>query len=166
MRKRTKVAILATLSTVVASIAGFEGFSNVAYLDSGGTPTIGFGQTRINGAPVKLGDEIAVHDAISALNDDALNALLMLYRLAPDVELTDGETQAYADFIYQFGVGAFKRSTMLKLINAGKKTQACQELLRWRFVKGKDCKIRSNNCYGVYRRSVARYETCLGGASV
>lgn len=37
-------------------LAGYEGFRTKAYLDAVGVPTIGFGQTRINGRSVRLGD--------------------------------------------------------------------------------------------------------------
>lgn len=47
------------------------------------------------------------------------------------VELSEGEAVAYIDFTFNFGVRAYCESTLLKLLNAGKRHEACAQLKLW-----------------------------------
>ena len=53
------------------------------------------------------------------------------------VPLTQTYFDALASLIFNIGVNAFKRSTLLKLLNVGKYIQAADEFLKWRKAGGK-----------------------------
>lgn len=53
-----------------ALIAGEEGVRTKAYQDSEGIWTIGYGQTRINGRPVREGDAITKEEALTGFRSD------------------------------------------------------------------------------------------------
>jgi lysozyme len=47
------------------------------------------------------------------------------------VPLSMTEYEAYLDFTFNVGTGAFCKSTMVKLLNEGKYPEACAQILRW-----------------------------------
>lgn len=53
-----------------ALIAAEEGVKTTAYKDTNGTPTIGYGQTRINGRAVKMGDTITREQAVGGFRNN------------------------------------------------------------------------------------------------
>lgn len=67
------------------------------------------------------------------------------------------------DFVFNLGAGNFKSSTYLKRLKQGEYTAACNELLRWVYVNGKDCRIKANNCTGIVKRRRKEREICLYG---
>ncbi|MEM8053301.1 glycoside hydrolase family protein, partial [Morganella morganii] len=71
-----------------------------------------------------------------------------------NVPLTAPQIAGIASFCpYNIGPGKCFSSTFYKKLNAGNIAGACKEIPRWIFDGGKDCRIRSNNCYGqVLRR--------------
>jgi lysozyme len=71
------------------------------------------------------------------------------------VLLTPYEQAAFTSFVYNLGRGAFNRSTMLKLLNAGKIVAACNELPKWKYAGGVIVTGLSN------RRETER-QICLG----
>ncbi|MFM2477383.1 lysozyme [Celerinatantimonas sp. MCCC 1A17872] len=67
------------------------------------------------------------------------------------------------DFVFNLGAGNFAHSTFLKRLKQGRFPAACNELLRWVYVNGKDCRIQANQCYGIVRRRQQEREICLHG---
>ncbi|MGL5833755.1 MAG: glycoside hydrolase family protein, partial [Waterburya sp.] len=61
---------LPILPVTSSLIKNFEGFRSSAYIDSSGLPVIGYGQTRINGTTVKLGQSISQEQADIALEQE------------------------------------------------------------------------------------------------
>jgi len=57
---------------------------------------------------------------------------------------------------YNVGVGNFKSSTLLKLLNKEKRVEACNQLTNWVFAKGK--KLR-----GLVNRREEEKNLCLSG---
>ena len=113
-------------------IKGFEGLRLEAYLCSAGVPTIGYGHTK----GVQLGDKITEEEAEKFLKDDLHDAELtvlreVIWRPAPH------QFDALVSFIFNVGINAFKRSTMLKKLNASDIVGAANEFNRWNKVKGK-----------------------------
>jgi len=78
------------------------------------------------------------------------------------VKVDDHTKAALIDFTFHKGVGAFKKSTLVRKLNEGHGRAACAELARWTFARGRDCKIRSNNCYGVAKRALLEEDWCMG----
>jgi lysozyme len=62
---------------------------------------------------------------------------------------------ALASFVYNVGADNFMASTLLKLLNQGRVTDACNELLKWN---------RAGKLYltGLTRRREAERRLCLG----
>lgn len=110
-------------------IAGFEGLSLVAYPDpqSGGPPwTIGFGHTH----GVKEGDTCTLEEAYDLLDQDLMIAEDAIARQVK-VPLTQGEYDALASFIHNFGETKFAKSTLLRLLNQMRYDAAAEEFLKW-----------------------------------
>ncbi|EOI7428944.1 lysozyme, partial [Yersinia enterocolitica] len=64
---------------------------------------------------------------------------------------------------YNIGPSKCFTSTFYKKLNAGDRKGACAEIKRWVYDGGKDCNIRSNNCYGQIERRAQESElTCWG----
>ncbi len=78
------------------------------------------------------------------------------------VRLSQVEYDTYLDFTYNFGQANWNGSSMLRNLKAGQYKQACDSLLKWKYVAKRDCSVRSNNCYGVWTRQVERHAKCMG----
>lgn len=70
------------------------------------------------------------------------------------VPLTEPQKAGIASFCpYNIGPGKCFPSTFYKRLNAGDRKGACEAIRWWIKDGGRDCRIRSNNCYGqVIRR--------------
>lgn len=113
----------------LALIKQFEGCKLAAYPDpaTGGEPwTIGIGHT----GGVKPGDTCTEDEAMDWLRDDCRRAEDAINELV-EPELTQNQRDALISFIYNVGVGNFKNSTMLKLLNANNMDAAAQQFKRW-----------------------------------
>lgn len=107
-------------------IRHYEGLRLRAYQDTGGVWTIGYGSTK----NVTRGMVISPKQAEERLREDLddvegpLNACLK-------AQLNENEFSACCSFAFNVGVNAFKRSTLLKLLNSGQKADASNEFGRW-----------------------------------
>jgi lysozyme len=119
------------VTVVLALIAGFEGYRDEAYLDSAGVPTIGYGTTY----GVEMGDTITREMAEEMLLRDTSYAGQAVERCV-HVPLVPNEYAAYVSLAYNIGEGAFCRSTLVRKLNAGDYTGACNELPRWVYAGG------------------------------
>ena len=118
-----------------------EGFRSEAYVDpgTGGEPiTIGYGTTgaAIN-RPIKLGETVTEAQAEIWLKQHVDDVALDAIKDLVDVELTQGMIDALASFIYNVGVGNFKKSTLLKRLNAGDYEAAGNEFMKWTKAAGR-----------------------------
>ena len=84
-------------------------------------------------------------------------------RCVPNARLEFHEVKAWGHFVYNIDETNFCHSTAAKLLNEGRNAEACKQIPRWRFVKGKDCAIRSNKCYGIVKRRQWEQTTCEAG---
>lgn len=91
------------------AICCFEGFRAKAYRCPSGRLTIGYGHTE----NVKISDHINIVNAQKLLNDD-------LSKVYPELRiikgLTQGQFDALTSFIFNVGVGNWRRSTLRKMI--------------------------------------------------
>lgn len=94
----------------------FEGCKLEAYDDLGGVPTIGYGHT---GLDVHIGLIWTQAQADAQLAADLQIHCEQMQR-AVKVLLTQGQTDALTDFVYNVGIGTFERSTLLATLNAGR----------------------------------------------
>jgi lysozyme len=117
-------------------IKEFEGLKLKAYKCSAGVNTIGYGTTVVNGVPVKPGDTCTQEEAEEYLLEDITNFLTSIED-SVTIELSQNQIDAIGCFTYNVGVGAFKKSTLLKKINAGDFDGAANEFLKWNKAGGK-----------------------------
>ena len=96
--------------TLINAVKGFEGLRLKAYYDSAGVATIGYGHTR----GVKMGQCITEAEAEQMLEQDLWEAGRFANTI-PELN-TQGRYDAVVDFIFNLGVGRFKRSTLYRHI--------------------------------------------------
>ena len=158
--KKTLAAVIgATAAAIAVSFTGNnEGKSNTPYRDSGGVWTVCRGQT---GVPMRYYTDAAC-DAMFA--DELAAVATQIEASTPGyASMTDGVKAATLDFTYNVGIGNYNGSTYRRRIIAGDLPAACDELLKWRFVAGKDCAIKESNCRGVWVRRHAERDMCANG---
>jgi lysozyme len=108
-----------------------EGKRNKAYLDTKGIPTIGIGHT---GPEVYMGlawTDQQIEDAFSddvQWAEDAVNGYVK-------IELAQNQFDALVSFVFNIGETAFRRSTLLKKLNAGDVAGATEQFDVWRIPK-------------------------------
>lgn len=135
-------------------IKKFEGCELEAYLDENNIPTVGYGCTiHLDGKKVKLGDAITQYDAGRLLSKNINDIEEQLYRCI-DIKLNDNQLSSLISLVYNIGIGNFRHSTMLKLINNSKFLDAANEFSRWKWSGGKVIK-------GLIRRRVFEKEIFL-----
>lgn len=117
-------------ATAINIVKEFEGFEAEAYIDTDGTPVIGYGLSRIAGKPVQIGDRILPEQADAALKNQ-LQEIQQQIEKTVKVELSDHQLSALASISYNVGVGGIKKSTLVRKLNAGDYAGAANEFLRW-----------------------------------
>ena len=111
-------------------IKEFEGFESQAYVDTDGTPVIGYGLSKISGKSVQLGDRISVVQADNALNRQ-MQVIQQELKQVIQIELSDRQLSAVASLAFNTGVDPIKESTLVSKINSGDSLGAADEFLRW-----------------------------------
>jgi len=127
------------MTTAIDFIKKAEGLRLEAYLDGAGIPTIGFGHT---GPDVKMGMKIDADQADDLLRNDMAWAL-DLVRTTVKVELTKGQHSACTSLIFNIGPGAWRKSTVLRRLNAGNYEGAAEAILMWNKITVGGKKVRS-----------------------
>ncbi|NJO76842.1 MAG: lysozyme [Leptolyngbyaceae cyanobacterium RM1_406_9] len=107
-------------------IKRFEGFRTQAYICPAGVPTIGYGSTL----GVRMGDRITQQGAEELLQRDLVR-FEQAVSDAVKVPLTSNQYSALVSFAFNVGIGAFQRSTLLKLLNQRNYQGAADQLLLW-----------------------------------
>ena len=150
--KLLALGLSSALATTGLFVAKHEGLVLGTYVDPVGILTSCFGHT---GPELKLGQKFSEDECLEQLAKDLSkhDKEMMKYVRVP---LSDEEHAAYLSFVYNVGVGNFKSSTLLKLLNKGQRVEACEQLTRWVFAKGK--KLR-----GLVNRREDEKALCLSG---
>ena len=122
------------IDKLIELVSNFEGFSKKMYKDAAGYATIGFGHKMKEGEA--LDRVISKDEALSLLKDDLVTAMdaVELFVVVP---LTDPQFNALTSFVYNVGVSAFKKSTLLRKLNDGDYASVPKELIRWIHADGK-----------------------------
>lgn len=131
-----------TSESGIKFIRDHEGCVLTAYQDGGGVWTIGVGHTR----GVKAGQAITKAQADAFLADDIAPVETCINQ-SVEVALNQNQFDALASFIFNVGETAFKKSTLLKKLNAGDYRGAADQFTRW---------VYDNNVFvqGLYNRRV------------
>lgn len=140
-------------------IADYEGCMAEAYQCSADKWTVGLGHTK----GVNEGDVASYRDMADWFIDDVQQAERVVDRLLA-MNVSQPQYDMAVSFVFNLGAGNFVRSTFLKKLNADDET-ACDELTRWVYVNGKDCRVATNNCAGIVKRRQSEREICLNGYS-
>ena len=114
-------------------IKHFESFRPSPYLCDGGKWTIGWGHTKgvtKDTKPITMaeGEALLAEDLVEF--EDAVTDLVV-------VPLEQHQFDALVAFSFNVGAGAFRKSTLLKKLNAGDAVGAAAEFLRWNKAKGR-----------------------------
>jgi lysozyme len=151
---RNVVAAGVTLAaaSLMAFVANWEGDERTAYADklAYNVPTVCNGHT---GPDVKVGDvwTKAQCDAVLVRNLEKHGSGLLKCVTVP---LNQNQFDALSSWTFNVGVGAACGSTLVKLLNQGQYTQACNQLPRWNRAGGKEVR-------GLTNRRMAERDLCL-----
>ena len=104
-----------------------------AYIDPVGIPTIGYGSTFNfdENRKVKIGDKITQEKAVEWLRKETANIVPQIKKLVI-VPINQNQLDSITSLVYNIGIGNFKSSTLLRLLNAGaSKEDVAAQFLRW-----------------------------------
>lgn len=124
-----------------------EGSRAKMYRDPAGLPTIGVGhlltRSELQSGKIKIGDDFVdwrnglIDEQIMQLLDQDNNIAEKAVNDLVQVSLTDNQFDALVSFVFNIGVGAFKRSTLLRKLNAGDYDSVPVQLRRWIYSAGR-----------------------------
>mgnify|MGYP001386838522 CR=1 FL=1 len=152
IKRLLKLAAVSIPVAAASFLSSHEGLVQTPYRDVVGVITVCYGHT---GADIQVGKQYSKRDCDAILQEDSAKAYKALLRNV-STSLTDGEKIAYISFIFNVGEGAFKKSTLLKKLNAGDHVGACNELSKWVYAGGKKWN-------GLVKRREAERQICLSG---
>jgi lysozyme len=138
-------------ASALIGLALHEGFRDTAYDDGVGVQTIGFGTTE----GVKPGDRITVERALVRLGADVGKFEAQMRECIGPVPMHQYEWDSVISWSYNVGTGAACSSTLVRKLQAGDYTGACNELTRWTRAGGKVLR-------GLVKRREAERRLCLG----
>ncbi len=151
---RTPIFGLGISGVALIGLLVAEGYRDHAYIPvPGDVPTIGFGTTE----NVKMGDKVTVTQALNRAMID-VQKFEGAIKSCVKVPLHQYEYDAYTSLAYNIGSGAFCRSTLVRLLNQQKYDEACKQILRWDFFKGKPLR-------GLTIRREKEYKQCIGNTN-
>ena len=166
MQNKTKISVilLAASAAFFTTLEIHEGYSAKPYKDTGGVITQGIGSTvKPNGQAIKMTDPAITRRPAQEWATAHVSKDEVVFRKSlQGVKLSQVEYDVYLDFTYNFGQANWNGSSMLRNLKAGQYKQACDSLLKWKYIAKRDCSVRSNNCYGVWTRQLERHTKCMG----
>lgn len=170
MNNKVRIAV-AGLTLSMAAFVGLtaeESFTGKAVVPTqGDRPTVGFGSTFWeDGKPVKMGDTITPVRAVKLASVHLSKEENKFRASLPDVKLTQAEYDIYVDWMYQYGSGAWLKSSMRRELLASRYRDACHAMLAYRRVANYDCSTLVNGkpnkrCWGVWVRQQERHQKCM-----
>ncbi len=135
-----------------ALIKKFEGFRSKPYRCSANQETIGYGNTLYPLTKVKLGDRPVSKIEAHLLLELHVNKKILPY--LKELELNANQKEAIISFIYNVGIGAFKKSIYGLLLNDEYKKASAKILLYNKFRKNGKLIVSK----GLTRRRKAEYK--------
>ncbi|WP_256856084.1 lysozyme [Rodentibacter ratti] len=121
----------------ISHIIRDEGERLTAYQDIVGIWTIGVGHTgQVDGKPVTKGMKISKEKSSELLKTD-LARFEKAINASVNVSLTQNQFDALVSLAFNIGEGAFRRSTLLRKLNAGDYNGASQQFLVWKNAGGR-----------------------------
>jgi GH24 family phage-related lysozyme (muramidase) len=115
----------------IALIKRWEGERLTAYLCPANVWTIGVGHTAAMGYPKPVaGMKITSDEATAILRRD-LASIERDVDAVVDVRLNQRQFDTLVSFVFNVGIGAFRKSTLLKKLNDSKYDEVPNELMKW-----------------------------------
>jgi len=111
-------------------IKDFEGEVLRVYKDPVGLLTVGVGHLVKQGEPYKLGEHITPEESERLLRKD-LEVAEQAVRNHVRGLISENQYGALVSFVFNLGEGNFRKSTLLKKVNAGDIPGAANEFLKW-----------------------------------
>lgn len=145
----------------IATLTGHEGLKYTGYLDSVGVPTVCYGHTRT----AQVGKTFTSEQCDKLLQED-LNEFSTTVNRYVTAPLSQPQFDSLVSFCYNVGSYACRTSTMFRLINDGDYLGGAAQFDRWYRAGGRDCRVRANNCYGVWSRRQAEKNLFLSGTAL
>jgi len=140
-------------AAAVALVAGWEGLRTKAYLDAVNVPTVCFGETR----GVKMGDSYTVAECKAMLGNRLVEFEMGMRKCLVNPDgIPDGPYVAALSLSYNIGTGAFCRSSVRKLLDAGQIRAACDAFMN--FTRAGGMRLQ-----GLVNRRTAERAICLKG---
>lgn len=161
---RIAVAALSLSAAGFIGIVTSEGYTDAAIVPTkNDRPTVGFGSTfHEDGAAVKIGDKVTPVRALIKAQAHINKEERAFQKSLEGGYLSQGEYDLYMDWVYQYGNGAWMRSSMRREILSGNYRAACDALLLYKKSGGFDCSIPGNKvCAGVWTRQLERHQKCM-----
>lgn len=144
----------------IASITGHEGLRFTGYLDTVGVPTVCYGHTR-----TAVVGKVFSEEQCEALLQEDLAEFAGTVNKHVTVPLSQPQFDALVSFCYNVGSYACRTSTMFRKINQEDYLGGAAEFDRWYRAGGRDCRVRANQCYGVWTRRMAEKQLFLAGTA-
>jgi GH24 family phage-related lysozyme (muramidase) len=169
---RVAVSALALSAAAFIGLVSHEGYVEDAMVPTkNDRPTAGFGSTfHADGTPVKMGDKLPPVRALITAKAHIDREEASFRKSLDGAHLHQAEFDIYMDWVYQYGTGAWRTSSMRTHILKGEYPQACESLLKWRRQGGRDCSLPENwgpqGCRGVWTRQLERHEKCLAAQNL
>ena len=129
-------------AAMIATVAAWEGKSNVPYRDVVGALTVCYGETQM---PMRRYSDAECKAMLSDRLADYAGPVL---ERNPELRGHDSQLVAASSLAYNIGVANYRRSSVARLFSAGRWKEACDAFLKWnraggRVVKGLDNRRRA-----------------------
>ncbi|SNR73893.1 hypothetical protein SAMN05192560_0789 [Methylobacillus rhizosphaerae] len=161
---RILVAALTLSASAFIGLVVSEGYTDKAIIPTvNDRPTLGFGSTyHEDGSAVKSGDTTTPVRALIKAQTHISKEETIFRASLPGVALSQAEYDLYMDWVYQYGTGAWSKSSMRRNLLAGQYRASCDSLLLYKYSGGYDCSTPGNKrCPGVWTRQLERHAKCL-----
>jgi len=154
--RRTRTAAVtgaAVAALVLPFLPKVEGTVLRGYRDPIGVVTACSGHTLT----AALGKAYTPEQCAELLDVDTAEHAAGVLRCTPGLQGRTGPLAAATSFAFNVGTGAYCRSTMARLFNAGDYVNGCNELLKWTYAGGRQLP-------GLVKRRQAELAICKGVA--
>mgnify|MGYP001223572591 FL=1 len=160
-KKKAGIAAMALAGmTAIATplLIEWEGVRTDPYRDSVGIQTVCVGETRVEMRRYTL-------EECKALLGKAIPEFaLPVAEAAPGIEYSPYEWAAHTSLAYNIGVNAYRKSSVARLFNEGKRVEACEFFARYNRAGGRVLKGLDFRRNGDAQR-IGEIEVCLIGAT-
>lgn len=130
---------------------------HVAYIDPVGIVTYCYGETGkdLYGRTVKKGMTFSEEECLTILSKSVKRFEAIVDRYVKVNYASPYQKAALISFTYSVGEGNLRSSTLLRQLNSGQHTAACEQLVRWVYAKKKKLP-------GLVNRRSEEMQWCLG----